>query len=75
MAYIQENITRQMINYENIRKAGGKDVVNDVYVRNPKLPSLLWYVGKVARCTGTVSLENAIAKQWNLIEEHAARLR
>ncbi len=34
-----------------------------------------WFVGKVARCTGTVSPEFAIARQYNLLEEHACRIR
>lgn len=34
-----------------------------------------WFVGKVARCTGTVSPEQAIARQYNLLEEHACRIR
>ena len=33
------------------------------------------FVGKVARCTGTVSPEYAIARQYNLLEEHACRIR
>ncbi len=32
-------------------------------------------MGKVARCTGTVSPELAIARQFNLLEEHATRIR
>ncbi len=75
MAYSKDTIIRQTYTYERIRKAGGKDVINDVYVRNPKLPSYLWFVGKVARCTGTVTLQDAIGKQLNLIQEHAAQLR
>ena len=140
MAYLRENITRQMDNYMKIRSAGWPEdaCVNDVYVRNPQLNSF-WYTGKVARCTGetesnfnpfctepilgrlfdqlcffttscklqqitninilthhlllhqkilcdpffarfkidkgTVSLNEAIARQFNLIEEHATRLR
>jgi len=34
-----------------------------------------WFVGKAARCTGTVSPEQAIARQYNLLEEHACRIR
>ena len=76
MAYLRDNITRQMDVYLQIRKAGWPedDCINDIYVRNPQLSSF-WFVGKVARCTGTVSLEQAVARQWNLIEEHATRLR
>ena len=76
MSYVRDNITRQMDTYLQIRKAGwpDDDCINDVYVRNPQLSSF-WFVGKVARCTGTVSLRSAVARQWNLIEEHATRLR
>ena len=75
MAYVRENITRQMDNYLQIRKAGWPedDCINDLYVRNPRL-STWWFVGKVAR-THDVSLQQAVARQWNLIEEHATRLR
>lgn len=75
MIYDTDTITRQSYTYEQIRKAGGSDVINDIYVRNPKLPSYLWFVGKVARCTGTATLQHAIGKQWNLIIEHAAQIR
>jgi hypothetical protein len=75
MIYDKDTITRQSYTYQQIRKAGGSDVINDVYVRNPKLPSYLWFVGKVARCTGTATLQDAIGKQWNLIIDHATQLR
>eukprot|EP00590_Aulacoseira_subarctica_P006840 CAMPEP_0172417838 /NCGR_PEP_ID=MMETSP1064-20121228/4326_1 /TAXON_ID=202472 /ORGANISM="Aulacoseira subarctica , Strain CCAP 1002/5" /LENGTH=161 /DNA_ID=CAMNT_0013156373 /DNA_START=165 /DNA_END=650 /DNA_ORIENTATION=- len=75
MTYDKDTITMQTYTYERIRKAGSKDVINDVYVRNPKLPNLLWFVGKVARCTGIVTLQDAITKQWILIQEHAAQIR
>jgi hypothetical protein len=34
-----------------------------------------WYVGKIARTTGTITLNQGISRVWNLIEEHACRLR
>eukprot|EP00978_Attheya_sp_CCMP212_P024035 scaffold74861_cov52-Attheya_sp.AAC.2 len=74
MAYIRENIARQMETYQKIRKGGGIDCINDVYARDPKRPQF-WFIGKVARCTGTVTLNQAIARQLNLIEEHATRIR
>lgn len=84
MAYIQVNIQRQMDTYSAIRNVGGLDCVRDVYVSSPLVlaaPSLqkqqatklFWYVGKLA--LAGVSVEEAIARQRNLIEEHAARLR
>ena len=80
MAYSNENILRQQRYYNDIRKAGGTDCVQDVYVKDPGTTKDVdniryWYVGKVARCTGTVSSELAIARQINLLEEHATRIR
>ena len=80
VAYNNENILRQQRYYNDIRKAGGADCVQDVYVKDPGTIDNVdniryWYVGKVARCTGTVSSELAIARQINLLEEHATRIR
>ena len=78
MAYMNENILRQLRHYNEIRKVGGKDCVQDVYVRDPNTSgdnTRYWFVGKVARCTGTVSPKAAIARQINLLEEHATRIR
>ena len=78
MAYDNENILRQLRFYNNIRKVGGKECVQDIYVRDPSTADShvrYWFVGKVARCTGTVSQELAIGRQFNLIEEHATRIR
>lgn len=78
VAYTNANILRQLRHYNDIRKVGGKDCVQDVYVRDPNTSgdrTRFWFVGKVARCTGTVSAEAAIARQINLVEEHATRIR
>lgn len=80
MEYKPVNIRRQLKYYEDIRAVGGSDCVNDIYVRDNgapdrKLRQTFWFIGKVARCTGTTSLQQAVGRQWNLIEEHAARLR
>ena len=61
MAYSNENILRQQRYYNDIRKVGGSDCVQDVYVKDPGTTNnddniRYWYVGKVARCTGTVHL-------------------
>ena len=48
-------------------------MTNDVYVREPG-EETFWYTGKVARVTD-VTLEQAVARQWPLIEQHAANLR
>eukprot|EP00559_Dactyliosolen_fragilissimus_P009043 CAMPEP_0184865420 /NCGR_PEP_ID=MMETSP0580-20130426/18040_1 /TAXON_ID=1118495 /ORGANISM="Dactyliosolen fragilissimus" /LENGTH=258 /DNA_ID=CAMNT_0027364621 /DNA_START=66 /DNA_END=842 /DNA_ORIENTATION=- len=76
MAYNEKNLQRSQSTYHTIRNVGGIDCVNDIYARNTIDPSKrFWYIGKVARCNGTVSLHHAVAKQWNLFEEHACRLR
>jgi hypothetical protein len=78
VAYTNQNILRQLRHYNDIRKAGGKDCVQDIYARDPNTSAdntRFWFVGKVARCTGTVSAEAAIARQMNLLEEHATRIR
>jgi hypothetical protein len=73
MTYEPRNVKRQHETFLDIRNSGGKDVCNDVYVRNP-LEDVFWYAGKVARVSG-VSLEDCIARQWNVIETHATNLR
>jgi len=80
MEYKPVNIRRQQKYFEEIRMVGGSECVNDIYARDngapdKRLKQTFWFVGKVARCTGTVSLAGAVGRQWNLIEEHAARLR
>jgi hypothetical protein len=71
MAYIQTNIQRQMNTYQQIRQVS-LDSIRDVYVRQPRTRTF-WYIGKVAMAG--VSLEQAMGRQANLMEEHATRLR
>lgn len=73
MKYVPRNVMRQNQHFLAIRDAGGKELTNDVYVREPK-SSIFWFAGKVARVSD-VSLEDAVARQWPLIEQHAANLR
>lgn len=73
MKYEPGNVQRQHHNFLDIRNVGGKDVCNDIYVRNPD-QDVCWYVGKVARVSD-VSLDDCIARQWNMIETHATNLR
>ena len=76
MAYTRDNILRQAQTYLSIRRASKnnlQEICNDVYVHDIDT-DLFWYVGKSARCS-TTSIQFAIARQFNLIEEHAARLR
>jgi hypothetical protein len=74
MEYTPKNIMRQHENYLAISKVGGNETITDIYARDPT-KSTFWFVGKVCRCTGTVSTEQAIQRQWYLIQGHAARLR
>jgi len=76
MTYMPDNVMRQSGTFAAILQVGGKDCVNDIYVRAPgKWSEIFWYVGKTARCTGTCSDMEAVARQRPLIIEHAARLR
>lgn len=73
MQYKPRNVQRQHENFVSIREVAGKELTNDVYVREPN-SSQFWFVGKVARVSD-ISLEQAVARQWSLIEQHAANLR
>ncbi|KAL3771678.1 hypothetical protein ACHAW5_005930 [Stephanodiscus triporus] len=73
MKYNLLNIKRQRENFESIKAVSGKELINDVYARDSDT-DVYWYVGKVARVSD-VSIENAIARQWPMIEEHSVRLR
>lgn len=73
MKYVPRNVMRQNEHFLAIRETGGKELTNDVYVREPG-SAIFWFSGKVARVSD-VSLEDAVARQWPLIEQHAANLR
>lgn len=73
MRYIEFNLQRQNKHFAAIRAAGGSEVVNDIYARDPDSDTF-WFAGKIARISD-VSIEKAVARQYPLIEEHAARLR
>lgn len=73
MKYIPRNVQRQHANFLSIREVAGKELTNDIYVREPN-SSQFWFAGKLARVSD-VSLEQAVARQWPLIEQHAANLR
>mmetsp|Transcript_16348 Transcript_16348/g.23975 ORF Transcript_16348/g.23975 Transcript_16348/m.23975 type:complete len:284 (+) Transcript_16348:239-1090(+) len=74
MIYDMTNMHRQNKNFQMMTQVGGDDTINDLYIREPNT-QVFWFVGKVSRCTGTVSLEQAVQRQWHLIEQHASRLR
>mmetsp|Transcript_4554 Transcript_4554/g.10203 ORF Transcript_4554/g.10203 Transcript_4554/m.10203 type:complete len:270 (-) Transcript_4554:457-1266(-) len=71
MMYIESNIRRQANTFDQLESIGGP--VNDVYVRAPGKIEW-WLVGKVARISD-VSPEQAIERQWPLIERHVWALR
>lgn len=73
MKYLPRNCQRQHEHFLAIREAAGKELTNDVYVREPKSETF-WFAGKVARVSD-ITVEQAVARQWPLIEMHAAHLR
>ena len=73
MRYEPHNIKRQLENFAAIRQVAGKDMCNDIYVRETN-SEVFWYVGKTARISD-ISVEQCVARQWPLIELHAANLR
>lgn len=73
MVYEPRNVKRAHETFLSIRNAGGKELTNDVYVRDPST-EVFWYAGKVARISD-VSVEDCVVRQWPMIERHAANLR
>ena len=71
MQYNQRNCQRQGRNYNAIQQVGGP--IHDVYARDPS-NQVFWFVGKIARVSD-VSAEQAVRRQWPLIEIHASNLR
>ena len=74
MKYIPRNVARQHTNFCDIRDAGGVELTNDVYVRDPTATNMFWFVGKAARISD-VTLAQCIARQYDLILQHAIHLR
>ena len=54
MLYTDVNIRRQMHNFDRLVQVGGRDAMNDVYVRAPG-EGEWWLVGKIARVSGEFS--------------------
>lgn len=73
MSYEPRNLIRQSQNFQKIRNIGGKDIVSDIYIREPET-EVFWFVGKIARVSD-VSSEKAVARQWHMIERHGCNLR
>jgi hypothetical protein len=75
MAYEPRIVQRAHQTFYAIRAAGGKEMTNDVYVRDPENDrEIFWYTGKVARVSD-VSLEDCIQRLYPMIERHACHLR
>mmetsp|Transcript_23800 Transcript_23800/g.27090 ORF Transcript_23800/g.27090 Transcript_23800/m.27090 type:complete len:239 (-) Transcript_23800:293-1009(-) len=73
MCYDLRNVERQHQQFLDIRAAGGTEVTNDVYIRQPDT-DIYWFVGKVARVDG-VTPEECLGRQYPLIAQYAANLR
>lgn len=74
MQYNLRNCQRQNRHYLAIRDAGGMpNLIHDVYARDPQ-SDVWWFIGKVARVSD-ITVEQAVARQWPMIESHAANLR
>lgn len=54
MKYVPRNVIRQHQNFVDIREAGGEEMTNDIYVREPG-SQVFWFSGKVARVSGAIS--------------------
>jgi hypothetical protein len=74
MVYNQRNCDRSNDNFAAIVGAGGPaaDVYGSVATKNAE--AIFWFLGKVAHVSD-VTLEQCVARQWNLIQQHAANLR
>lgn len=74
MKYLPRNVVRQHQNFDALFGAGGTELVRDLYVPEPDQPTKFWFVGKVASISD-VKPQQAVARQWALIVEHAGNLR
>lgn len=75
MAYNQRNCERSNKNYAAIKRVGGPAA--DLYgcvSTTANEEAVFWFLGKVAHVSD-VSLEQCVARQWPLIQHHAANLR
>ncbi|GKY98860.1 hypothetical protein MPSEU_000842000 [Mayamaea pseudoterrestris] len=75
MEYNARHCQRQQRHYQQMRELADADLLHDVYARDPRDESqVYWFVGKVARVSD-VSAVDAMRRQWHLIETHAMNLR
>ena len=74
MKYEPRIVQQSQQTFLAIRQAGGKEMTNDVYVRDPTERDVFWYTGKIARVSD-VSLEECVHRLYPLIERHSCHLR
>jgi len=87
MKYNQRNCERAQKTFQAIRGSGPSAPVADLYgcdtssaarqkngAADDSNEALFWFLGKVAHVSD-VSLEECVARQWPLIQQHAANLR
>lgn len=74
MAYEPTIVQRAHQTFYAIRGVGGKEMTNDVYVRDPVEKEVFWFTGKVARVSD-IALEDCIQRLYPMIERHACHLR
>jgi len=77
MQYTPTNMKRSHDTYAEIQKIDSdhRNAISDIYLRDPST-NIFWFIGKTIRTRGTgVTVQDSVARQWNLLEEHGARLR
>mmetsp|Transcript_30825 Transcript_30825/g.34613 ORF Transcript_30825/g.34613 Transcript_30825/m.34613 type:complete len:227 (-) Transcript_30825:43-723(-) len=78
MMYVERNVKRAHETFHDIRNIGGKEACHDVYAQSSTTRKgegeTMFYVGKVAKISD-ITIEDCIARQWNMIEHHSANLR
>jgi len=78
MMYVERNVKRAHETFHDIRNIGGKEACRDVYAQSSTTRKdegeTMFYVGKVAKISD-ITIEDCIARQWNMIEHHSANLR
>jgi len=73
MKYVMPNIKRQSDTFEALSSMDDPSLISDVWLQSPA-DDEAWFVGRVARVSD-VSPEQAIDRQYPLIERHAWALR
>lgn len=77
MQYTPTNMKRSHDTFAQIQTIDSdhRNAISDIYLRDPST-NIFWFIGKTIRTRGTgVTIQDSVARQWNLLEEHGARLR